>query len=148
MSDELGKVNKKESFINLAVIENRKGEVLMIRRNNKETSSKGGTLEWAFPGGKQRLGESREQSLTGDVLEETGYEIRPVKQLHIRMHPQFPVCAVYHLCALLSEMPAAEPREPHEVAEIRWVQPADIRSLITTDLDPAVAQALRITQPL
>ncbi len=145
MSDTSSEVKEKASFINLAIIENRKGEVLMIRRVNKETGTKGGTLEWAFPGGKQRLGESREQSLVRDVLNETGYDIKPTRQLHIRMHPQFPICAVYHMCQLNNEIPAAEPKEPHEIAEVRWVQPADIRNLVTTDLDPAVAQALRIT---
>ena len=38
----------------------------------------------------------------------------------------------------------AEPREPHEVAEIKWVKPEEVRNLITTDLDSKVAKTLGI----
>jgi len=135
---------EKASFINLAVIENSDGEVLLIRRVNKETGKDGSTLEWAFPGGKLRTDETRETCVEREVLDETGYKIKAVRQLNIRMHPQMPVCVVYHLCQLETEEQTKEPSEPHEVAEIRWVKPTEVKSLFTTNLDPSVAKALRI----
>ena len=45
---------------------------------------------------------------------------------------------------LNSPQPIDGPKEPHEVAEIRWVKPEEIKNLITTDLDPKVAAALKI----
>jgi len=55
--------NRKESktFINLGVILNNKGEVLIIRRKVIEKGVDGSSLQWAFPGGKQRLNETREE---------------------------------------------------------------------------------------
>jgi ADP-ribose pyrophosphatase YjhB (NUDIX family) len=138
--------DKKEAktFINLGIIVNKRDEALMIRRVKKETGRDGSVLEWAFPGGKQRFEESREECVEREVLDETGYEIESIKQISLRMHPQIFVFIVYHLCKLRSEKPIAKPKEPHEIAEIKWVKTKDIRNLITTDLDKKVAQELEI----
>ena len=135
---------KEESvnFINLGVVLNKSGEVLMIRRAKKETGKDNAVLEWAFPAGKQRYKESREECVKREVLAETGYDVKPARQISLRVHPQFLVTIVYHLCYLNSEEPVAEPSEPHEVAEIRWVKPQEIKDLITTNLDPQVAKEL------
>jgi len=135
---------KKASFVNLAVVENKQGEVLCIRRVVKETGKDGSTLEWAFPGGRQEEGETREACVAREVLVETGYTVKPLRQLNIRMHPQLPACIVYHLCALNESAPVAKPKEPHEVAEVRWVRPEILQTLITTKMDPVVAKTLRI----
>ncbi|MBI5138916.1 MAG: NUDIX hydrolase [Candidatus Vogelbacteria bacterium] len=136
---------EKASFINLAIVENKAGEVLMIRRVNKEKGGDGSTLEWAFPGGKQQLDQTREDSLARDVLDETGYEVKSVRQLHIRMHPQFPVMVAYHLCRLTKDEPTSAPSQTHEIEEVRWIPTSEIKHLIKTNLDPAVAQVLRIS---
>lgn len=131
-----------EDFINLGVILNDKREVLMIRRVQKEVGRDGSVLTWAFPGGKQRFNESRSECVKREVLVETGYDIEPIKEISLRYHPQFSVGIVYHFCRLASPKPIAEPSEPHEVAEIRWIKPQEIKGLITTDLDPKVSQEL------
>lgn len=137
-------VKKQESanFINLGVIINDKKEILMIRRAKPEKGSDGSVLEWAFPGGKQRYDETREKCVEREVLVETGYDIKSIKQISLRLHPQFLVTIVYHLCFLNSPKPIAEPQEPHEVAEIRWVKPQEIKKLITTDLDSLVEKEI------
>jgi len=136
--------SKKESedFINLGIVVNDKGEVLMIRRVEKETGKNGSVLEWAFPGGKQRFDESRSECVEREVLDETGYDIKSVKEISLRIHPQILVFIVYHLCELKTEKPIAKPIEPHEVAEIRWVKKEDIKNLITTNLDGKVSKEL------
>ncbi len=136
--------DKKESkdFINLGIIVNDKGEVLMIRRVKKEIGKDSSVLEWAFPGGKQRFDESRSKCVEREVLDETGYDIKSVKEISLRVHPQILVFIVYHLCELKIEKPIAEPIEPHEVAEIRWVKKEDIKNLITTNLDEKVSEEL------
>ena len=62
--------DKKESkdFINLGIVVNNKGEVLMIRRVEKEIGKNDSVLEWAFPGGKQRFDESRSQCVEREIL--------------------------------------------------------------------------------
>jgi len=139
-------VNKEESenFINLGVILNNKEKILMIRRKNKEQGRDEAVLEWAFPGGKQRFSESRKECVEREVLDETGYQIEEVKEISSRVHPQFLVFIVYHLCRLKSAKPVAQPKEHHEIAEIKWIRKEDIRSLITSDLDKQVARQLGI----
>ena len=131
-----------KDFINLGVVINQKGEVLMVRRVRKETGKNGAVLEWGFPGGKQRLDETRSDCVKREILDETGYDIEPIRQIDLRMHPQFLVMIVYHLCNLNSPKPIAPPKEPHEIAEIRWVKKEEIKKLITTDLDEKVSKEL------
>lgn len=134
-----------EDFINLGIVLNEKREVLMIRRVEKETGKNGSVLEWAFPGGKQRYNESRADCVKREILDETGYDISVTKEnLSMRLHPQFPIFIVYHLCRINPEKLAAEPQEPHEVAEIKWVRKSELKNLITTDLDEKVAKELGI----
>lgn len=35
-----------------------------------------------------------------------------------------------------------KPKEPHEIAEIKWVKKEDIKNLVTTHLDEKVSQEL------
>lgn len=131
-----------EDFINLGVIVDEKRGVLMIRRVVKEKGTNGSVLQWAFPGGKQYLNETRQECVKREVLAETGYSINPIRQIALRMHPQFPVMIVYHFCRLASPKPVAKPKEPHEIAEIKWVKSKEIKKLITTALDPDVSREL------
>ncbi len=134
-----------EDFINLGVVVNDKKEVLMIRRAEKETGRDKSVLEWAFPGGRQRLNETREECVKRKILSRTGYDINPIKQISLRMHPQFFVMVVYHLCRLVPEKPVIKPKEGHKVTEIKWVKPEEIKNLITTVLDPNVAKELGLS---
>jgi len=144
MAKKSKKIKEAKNFINLAVVVNKQGKVLMIKRKKEEKGKDGSILRWAFPGGKQRFNETREECVKREVLAETGYEIKPIRQISLRMHPQFPVMIVYHYCELLSSKPVLKPSEPHEVEEIKWVDRLKIRELITTDLNSDVANELNI----
>jgi len=137
-------IKESKKFINLGIIVNNKDKVLMIRRKQKEVGGNGAVLEWAFPGGKQRFGETREQCVEREVLDETGYSIESTKQISLRVHPEILVLIVYHLCRLKTEKPVAEPKEPDEVAEIKWVKKQNIKNLITTNLDEKVSKELNL----
>lgn len=132
-------------FIIVGIVRNAKGEILLIKRVKKETGSDGSVLEWSFPGGRLHPPESREDCAKREIREETGYDIRPIRQISTRRHPQIPIDIAYYLCQLTAEEPVAEPSEPDEVAEIKWVAPADLKNYLTTDLDPNVARELGIT---
>ena len=131
-----------KDFINLGIVVNNKGEVLMIHRTEKEAGKNGAVLEWCFPGGKQRLGESRSESVERGVLAKTGYDIESIREISLRVHPQILVFIVYHFCRLKSEKPIDKPKEPDEIAEIKWVKKQEIKNLITTHLDEKVSQEL------
>ncbi|MBI2034075.1 MAG: NUDIX hydrolase [Candidatus Liptonbacteria bacterium] len=138
----MSEFKESQRFINLGVVLNKKGEVLMIRRTVEETGKNGSILKWAFPGGRQRGNETREECLKREIFAETGYAVAPAHKISLRVHPQFPIVIVYYLCYLASEKPAADPVEPDEVAEIRWVKREDIPNLVTTDLDRGVKKQL------
>ncbi|NCO79924.1 NUDIX domain-containing protein, partial [Candidatus Falkowbacteria bacterium] len=101
-------------------------------------------LEWAFPGGRQRLNETRQESIKRHILSETGYDIQWLRQIDLAFHPDIPVFIAYHLCSLISPDPIQKSQEPHEIVEIRWVKSEDIKRLISTTLNPKVANELGI----
>ena len=138
------KPHESKTFVNLGVVLNNKGEVLIIRRKVIEKGSDDSVLQWAFPGGKQRYNETRQEAIKRTVLSETGYNIQWIRQIDLAFHSEISVFIAYHLCKLNSSVPIAKPQEPHEVAEIRWVKPEDIKKLITTALNSKVANELGI----
>jgi len=138
------KEKESETFINLGVVLNPKGEVLLIKRKKPEQGAKGAVLTWAFPGGKQKYEESRKEGVEREVLAETGYEVNAIKEISLRYHPEFPVVIVYHLCKTENSTKPGETKEPWEIAKIRWVKPQEIRNLITSSLDEKVAKELKI----
>ncbi|MCX6724810.1 MAG: NUDIX hydrolase [Candidatus Shapirobacteria bacterium] len=146
VAEKIMNSREKESktFINLGVVLNSKGEVLLIKRKKPEQGAKGAVLTWAFPGGKQKYEELRKEGVEREVLAETGYQVKALKEISLRYHPEFPVIIVYHLCKTEDSKQKAKPSEPWEVEEIRWVKPEEIRNLITSNLDEKVAKELKI----
>lgn len=57
----------------IAIIKNRKGQVLLIQRNNPRSSHS--HLKWALPGGGIQFGEHPTETVVREVREETGLEI-------------------------------------------------------------------------
>lgn len=142
MADE--PVKESKNFINLGVILNEEGKVLVVRRAVEETVKNNKILKWAFPGGRQRADESRAECVSREVLLETGFKIKSLKEISLRLHPDLPILAVYHLCQLEENKQVQPPSEPEEIAEVKWVRPEDLKNLFTTSLDPKVAQELKI----
>ena len=130
--------------INLGIVINNKGEVLIIKRKMPEKGKSGKILVWAFPGGKQESGETRESTVEREVLMETGYKVKAVKQISIRIHPDTGALVIYHLCELLEENQIQPPSEPHEIEEIKWIKKEKIKNYFTTDIDPQVQKLLGI----
>ncbi|PIU03305.1 hypothetical protein COT44_03720 [Candidatus Shapirobacteria bacterium CG08_land_8_20_14_0_20_39_18] len=137
-------IQESPSFINLAVTLNSEGEVLVIKRVKKEIGANGKLLEWAFPGGKQHTNESRKECVEKEVLDETGYKVVSDREISMRVPQEFHIILVYHLCHLAEEKPVTNPAEQWEVEEVKWVAPTELKTLFTTQLNPAVAKELGI----
>ncbi len=129
-------------FINIGVVTLDNKKVLMIRRAHPERGENGAVLDWAFPGGRQRYKETREECVEREVLAETGYHIKSIRQADVGFHPEFPVVVVYHLCSVVESEPVVKPSQPEEIAEVRWVDPKDVKKLITSSLNPKIAEFL------
>ncbi|MEK7673987.1 MAG: NUDIX hydrolase [Patescibacteria group bacterium] len=136
-------IEEYKNFVNLGIVRNKNGEVLIIKRKVIEKGSDGARLTWAFPGGKQK-NENREECVEREILSETGYKVKVSRQISLRVHPQFTKILCYFLCELINENKIQEPEEPDEIEEAKWVKPEDLKNYFTTNLDPNVAKELKI----
>jgi len=118
--------------VSCAVIRNEELDVLVVQRGVKSDHP----LKWEFPGGKVDQGESPEDSVIREVLEELGMKIiiagtlQPVEYDYgikqIRLIP--------FICDTLMEKPVL-----HEHAAYRWVNPDQLREIDFVEADIAVA---------
>jgi len=129
-------------FLNRGIARNERGEVLLVRLTKEEEGKDGAVLRWIFPGGNLRITESRADCVKRNVLRQTGYDVKVIRQISLRPHPQFLVHVAYHLCKLNAPEPAQKPNGLREIAEVRWVRPSEVLELITTDIDPDVKSEL------
>jgi 8-oxo-dGTP diphosphatase len=91
-------------------------------------------LQWEFPGGKIQSGETPEQAVTREVLEELGVLATPLERLGETRHHYahgLDVELVFIHCALASR----EFRPSAAVHAIRWAEPGaiDERELLEAD---------------
>ena len=131
--------------IALGIIFNDNGEVLMIKRNPKDQDDHlgGHKLSWVFPGGVVEFAESSPEAVVREVRNETGYIVGAYDLINQRLYPGSNVYINYIACKLLSDA-QFEITDVHEVEEVKWVKPEEIKSLITSDLDEALANYLGI----
>lgn len=101
-------------IIGVAVIWNNQGQILIDRRRLEGVM--GGL--WEFPGGKIELGETVEECIKREILEELGIIIQVGEHLttidHTYTHLR--VTLTVHHCRHLTGVP-----QPLECDEIRWV---------------------------
>lgn len=74
------------------------GKALVLRRDDNDEIG-GGT--WEFPGGNIEFGESPEEALKREYLEETGLEVEIEKLLYVtsfKTHPNRQVLLIAYLC--------------------------------------------------
>lgn len=109
----------------------RDGKILMVLRNEPECVE--AHLKWEFPGGKVDFGETPEESVRREILEETGVEVS-VKDLipwvgtsywEYEWGTQQTLCFVY-LCEFVSQK---EVEKDHHVEKIDWIPVEDIKEL-------------------
>ncbi len=106
--------------------------VLMALRNEEECPD--AHMKWEFPGGKVDFGETPQESLQREFLEETGITVR-VKELlpfvqtsywDYEWGKQQTLCFLY-LCELVKQDPIVE--KDHHIEEIRWIPLDEVSKL-------------------
>ncbi len=123
----------------LGIVTNQKSEVLIVQRRKKEKKAQS-ILEWVFPGGKIKPGEDQLTAVKREVLEETGYQIKPQQEISQRIHPQFPVHLHYLSASLESDNQVSFNQE--ETVKVKWVKPKELKNYFTTDFDTGVQKYL------
>ncbi len=122
--------------IGVAVIWNEQGQILIDRR--RPEGLLGGL--WEFPGGKIELGETVEECIKREILEELAIEIEVGDRLisidHAYSH--FRVTLTVHHCRYLTGIP-----QPLECDEIRWVTLDEIDQFPFPKANSQIIAALR-----
>ena len=108
------------TIIVVAAIIRRNGKILITRRLD-DVHLPG---LWEFPGGKVEAYETLDAALEREIFEELGIRIRVTEQVLTVKH-QYPSKSVllhFFNCTIVSGEP-----QPIEVADLKWVEPADLR---------------------
>jgi 8-oxo-dGTP diphosphatase len=96
---------------------------------------------WEFPGGKVESGESLESALQREIQEEIGLEIRLDSEFFTIDH-DYPTKSVrlhFFNCTVL-----AGEAKPLDVADLRWVKPADLGNYEFPPADNELISKLRL----
>lgn len=96
---------------------------------------------WEFPGGKVKVGETLEQCVYREVLEEVGLEVEVVEPLVFVRHdyPDFSIDLTAFICQAFSDQAHALASE-----EVRWVTPEELVDYAFPPANAAILEALRI----
>ena len=119
-------MSKKRPYIGVdAIIVDSEGNVLLIRRTGKNFNG-----YWGLISGMVEWGETVEQALRREVMEEIGVEIEILRYLgryydEIGRHPTKTVICLPHICRISS----GTPRPISECDEVKWYTPKEIEGM-------------------
>lgn len=117
------------------IVVNDAGEVLVIRRRDNG--------HWEPPGGVLELGETFEEGVQREVLEETGITVQVDKLTGIYKNMKRGIVALVFRCAPLNEPVSATP----EATEVKWVPIAEAGQLMTAAYAVRVIDAFSSAEP-
>lgn len=125
-------MDSKVKKVVLALIEKDK-QFLLIERANPALK-----VTWAFPGGVMEGEETEEQAVVREAKEEVGLDVKIVKRLLERKHPNTFVELVYFHC--VPENLTNEPQigEPNEIKSIKWINGPEVKNYFTSDIHPTI----------
>jgi len=108
--------------VGAAVVTNRKGEVLIAQRRDKDML--GGL--WEFPGGKQETGETIQQCITRELKEELGINIEIGEFLITVKHAYSHFTMELH--TYFAKIASGRPR-PIECQDFQWLEISELRKV-------------------
>lgn len=122
--------------IGVAVIRNQQGEILIDRRLAK--GEMGGL--WEFPGGKIERGETPQQCIQREILEELAIEVEVATHLITINHKyeKFQVTLFVYNCYYLKGEP-----QPIECEEIRWVRVSQLNNFNFPEANIEIIKAIQ-----
>ena len=130
MADE--RLYPKRPFLAVSAAILRDGKVLVVRRARKPALG-----VYTLPGGVVEAGETLEQAIVREVKEETALDIAPVtlaghREVVVRDGDGRASRHFVILC-FASRWIAGEPKLNEELSDARWLRPAELAGLKTTE---------------
>lgn len=116
-----------------AIVRDPSRRLLLVRRGHEPAM---GT--WSLPGGRVEEGESDQQAVAREVLEETGLVVRP-GPLVGRVDRAGPDHSVYEIYDYTAEALSGRLQAGTDASEVRWVAVADLPNL---PCSPGLVEAL------
>lgn len=118
-------------------------KVLLAQRNEAECA--GAHMKWELPGGKVHFGESPEDAVEREFLEETGIKVK-VKMLLPMVLTNYwdydwgqqQTLCLYFLCSFVSEQTR---HKDHHIADVKWFSVREAKKL---DSLPGTSEALSL----
>jgi len=121
--------------VGAAVVTNRKGEVLIAQRREKDML--GGL--WEFPGGKQETGETIQQCIARELKEELGINIETGEFLITVKHAYSHFSMEMH--TYFAKIRSGRPR-PIECQNFQWLKISDLRKVPYSKADLKIIEEL------
>lgn len=123
----------KHIHVTCAIIEN---DGLVLAAQRSETMSM--PLKWEFPGGKIDLGESPEECLRRELIEEMSIQVFIEKSLPACTYhyPEFAITLYPFICSLKTEEIVL-----HEHAAMTWLPPGELHYLDWAEADLPVVES-------
>lgn len=116
------------------VIENENGEILCTLRDQGKYDYV--SFKWEFPGGKMEEGETKEQTLKRELMEELAIEVEIEDFFYQVEHdyPDFHLSMAVYRCKLITKELTMNVHK-----DLKWLKPADMKDLDWAAADLPVA---------
>ena len=139
---------KKTIYVFNGVIVNEVGKILIANRNEKELPS--ADEKWGLPGGKIEFGETPEEAVIRETMEETGCKVEILEMIpvtytsvwHYSDKEQHTI--VFGYFGKLIEISDCELHD-REINSIKWISPAEINKY---DFLPGVPEMIKYNRML
>lgn len=111
------------------IILNDEGHVLLMRRSENEKNFPG---KWGLISGMMEWGETVEDALKREAMEEVGIEVEVVRFTGrfydaLNRHPSKTTVCLPHICKIKKGTPKVN--QPEEVQDVRWFKPSEVKDL-------------------
>jgi 8-oxo-dGTP diphosphatase len=129
---------KKNILVACAIIRDAQGKILATQRSISMSLP----LKWEFPGGKVELGETYEQAVVREILEELSINILVIEKLVEVRHeyPEITVTLIPFLCAITDGQ-----LKLNEHNAFNWINPVNLLDLDWAEADiPVVKNYLNL----
>ncbi len=121
---------RKKKLIVLGLIQNDKNEFLLSQRYDPDILD--AHLRWDLPGGTNGFGESLEDTLKREILEETGLEVKVLEMLPKSVsrkwkHKDYSIHVVV-FCYHCSYVNGKTHLNDHKINDLKWVKKNDFKN--------------------